>query len=116
MNTLTETQICKQFVKIVRELQSYKQFSTDFILLHIPNESKRSQFYGSMLKAMGMLAGAPDYLVLYTGGWAAIEFKRDKSSPQQKTQKQFQHRCNELGHRYLLTYNIDEAIEFLHNL
>lgn len=42
---------------------------------HIPNEAKRSQIVGMILKAMGMLPGAPDFFFLWAGDGGVIELK-----------------------------------------
>jgi len=115
--TPTESQLCKQFVKIVRLMKGYKQFPKAFVLIHVANESISTDRYRLHQSQMGLLAGVADYLVLYEGGRvAAIEFKRDNKSKQTKSQLDFQQTCTDLYIPYLLTYQIDQAIEFIKSL
>lgn len=94
-------------------MQAVRAFPTDFILLHVPNESFTTKIFRIHLAQIGVYAGAPDYLVLSANGWAAIEFKRDFKSRQTFNQKAFQAKCEELGKQYFLTHDIRKAIDFL---
>jgi hypothetical protein len=113
---MKESDICKHFYRSVVDLQNYKQFSFDFVILHVANEQMSSMRYTKHLMRMGMMPGAPDYLILYEGGWAAIEFKRTSKGKQTANQKNFEIKCVNLGARYLLTSESQVAIEFLHSL
>lgn len=42
---------------------------------HTPNGGKREAFEAKRLKELGVLAGIPDYFMLWGGGLYAIEFK-----------------------------------------
>lgn len=57
----------------------------DFIALHIPNGGYRSKKEGAKLKLMGVIAGAPDILILKNGITHFIELKKlsGKLSPAQ---------------------------------
>lgn len=112
--TIKESAICKQFVQQVKQLQAFKQFKTDFTMLHVPNEQLSNPAYIYHLLGLGMLPGAADYLILYEGGRvAAIEFKRDKTCRLSNSQKAFKETCDRLKIPYLCTYKITEAIDFL---
>lgn len=123
-NNLKESDICKLFIRNVKKLRSYNYFKTDFEILHIPNEHKKTTnrvrdiSYLKHLVSMGMLAGAPDYLIIYDGAKvAAIEFKRNKAGTRLKgNQLAFKHRANELSIPYLCTYDIEQAVDFLTEL
>lgn len=76
----------------------------DFIFFHIPNGGV-GETRGRKLKAMGVLAGAPDLIFLFrTGPVMFVELKTRKGalSPQQKT---FQDICTD----YFIGYHVIKA-------
>jgi hypothetical protein len=119
----TETKLCKKFMAEVWEMQALNQFPAPFVILHIANERKSTgnrimdMLHNKHLKAMGMMKGAPDYLILFRfGKVAAIEFKRDKTCKLSDSQKEFKVKCEDLLIPYLMTYSKDEAIGWIHEL
>lgn len=120
---LKESDLCKQFVLQVKQRKVWNYYKKRFILMHVPNErvaikNKALQMgYLRSQYAQGMLAGAPDYIIMYEGGKvAAIEFKRDKRSKLTIDQEHFKSNCSELELPYLCTYNVDEALSFMDGL
>jgi hypothetical protein len=111
-----ESILCKQFVMQFKYEQAYKQLPDDMLLIHIPNENISSPSYRIHLKTMGLMAGVLDYMVLYTGGIAFIEFKRDKTCKLTKHQQKFILMLKALNIQYLVTCCIEEAITFLKKL
>lgn len=126
--TPTESTLCKQFVNGIFQRRAYSFYDGDFELIHIPNERIGSGnkfndiMYHKHLKSMGMLPGAPDYVILYSLPMeafcrvAAIEFKRDKSCKLSENQKIFKSRCSDLAIPYLCTWSLDEAYDFVKRL
>jgi hypothetical protein len=119
----TESQLCVQFMKQLRELQQLNYFETPFIIMHIANERKSTgnshldMLYNKRLKTIGMVKGAPDYIITYRfGKTAAIEFKRNAKCKLSPAQLTFKQEWEDLGAPYLLTWKIDEAIGFIHDL
>jgi hypothetical protein len=119
----TEAKLCKKFVQEIEQMQALSLFPAPFILIHIANERKSTgnklmdMLHNKHLKAMGMLTGAPDYLILFRfGKSAAIEFKRDPKCKLSPAQKDFQNSCETLFIPHLVTYSIQEAIGFIHDL
>ncbi|GEM_PF-5911582 len=119
----TEAKLCKRFMRELSDLYACNFFSTPFIIMHIANERKATNnkfmdmLFNKHLKEMGMLKGAPDYIVLFRfGKVACIEFKRDKKSKLSESQKVFKDKCEELTIPYLMTYEITEAIGWIHEL
>ena len=116
---LKESDLCKIFVKGVKERRAWKYYNTDFEIIHIPNEriavrDKKLQYgYLKSQAAMGMFLGAPDYLIITPHICAAIEFKRDNTCKLTAGQKHFKSRWMGLGLPYLCTYNVDEAWGFV---
>ncbi len=112
-----ESHLCKQFVKIVRQLQSFNQFRIDFEMTHISNESIGNDGWRIHQWQMGLLAGVSDYVIFYEGGRVAcIEFKRTEKEKQSDRQIWFQARCEKMQIPYLLTYDPQEAVEFIRKL
>lgn len=82
---------------------------------------KRDMLYNKGLKKMGMKEGISDYFVIVPKDnglflVAFIEFKRDKNSKLSDSQKVFATLCASLGIRYLLTWEIEKAFEFIAGL
>lgn len=122
MKEPTETDICKSFIRQVRMLEALKQFDREFIIMHVANESRSGNklqaiIFTKQLMAMGMLPGAPDYIIIYAPGKvAAIEFKRNKSSKLSENQKEFKRRCDLMGVPYLCTFDKEIAITWMMQL
>lgn len=81
-----------------------------YLLVSIPNGGARSRVTGAILKAEGVVAGAPD-LVLFvpSGDYHAlmIEMKTPKGR-QSDSQKDFQQRVEEHGYKYAIARSYDE--------
>ena len=63
----------------------------------------------SKLKVSGMLPGAPDLIIVWQGGWGALEIKADKGRV--STEQAWVHnrlRC--LGHNVAIVRSLDDAI------
>lgn len=82
-------------------------------MIHIANENISSPAYRSHLKAMGLLPGVPDYMILFEGGVAFIEIKRDKTCKMTKAQKIFTELLTVFNIPWICTYDKDKVIEFL---
>lgn len=86
------------------------------LYIHIPNEGNRSsKLDGSMRKALGLVAGAPDtFLFLPRGGkhGLAIEFKTDTGS-QSEAQKEFQKRLERNNYEYRICRSLDQFKEII---
>lgn len=81
----------------------------------IPNESKRSPLAGSILKAMGMIPGAFDFVFTWDGGSGWIELKNpeDKSSNFNENQRNFSAWCMHRDVQHALCRSVDEVIHTL---
>jgi len=75
-NAQPERELCKSFIRTMR-------FYPHVYVTHIPNELPRpdkaeKEFYeraGRHLKEMGRIAGTPDYLIEWKGGYGFLEAK-----------------------------------------
>lgn len=111
-----ESATCKHFVIQFKQMAWWNLFKKPLALIHIANENISSPGYRMHLKAMGLMAGVFDYMVLYPGGVAFIEFKRDKSCKFTPAQKRFSELLNTLNIRWIEANTVEEAITFCENL
>lgn len=86
------------------------------LYIHIPNEgNRRSKIDGSIRKALGLTAGAPDtFMFIPRNGChgLAIEFKTE-TGVQSETQKDFQMRLEEQGYKYVIVRSLEEFKEVI---
>jgi hypothetical protein len=79
------------------------------VALHIPNEGKRSAVAGRMLRAEGMIAGAPDLLLLADNGrtgWLEVKAANGRLSDAQRA---FHALLTRKGHRVAVVRSVDDA-------
>lgn len=84
------------------------------LLHHIPNEGKRSEFYGARLKREGMKTGVPDiHLPVARGKYHSlyIELKRIRGSVTTEAQKTWQKLLLKYGNAAYICYGWEEARE-----
>lgn len=92
-----------------------KKYSELKMLMHVPNEGKRSPRYGAELKRLGLQAGFPDLaLFVPRNGKAAlfIEMKvgRNKCTD---NQKKWIRNLLEQGYEVKVCYSCEEAIQII---
>lgn len=83
------------------------------MMVHIPNEGKRSVSYGARLKRMGMRRGFPDMMLPVARGGSHglfIELKTANGKPSED-QLRWLDRLNEQGYKAIIAYGAGEAIE-----
>lgn len=80
----------------------------EVVWLHIPNGEKRDKATAALLERMGVLAGAPDFLLLYGETSHALELKSGggKLSP---AQLEFMRRAEAQGCMTAAAYSVDEV-------
>jgi hypothetical protein len=79
------------------------------IVFAVPNASKRSLNGRPYNMVPGLMAGAPDLVVLLPGGRAVmIEVKTPKGRSSEK-QVAFSGRCNAIGHSYFVARSQDDV-------
>lgn len=93
-----------------------KKYSELKMLMHVPNEGKRSKRYGAELKRMGLKAGFPDLGLLvpnkkYAGLF--IELKADKTKSMTKEQKEWLEKLNSYGYKAVRCNGSEEAIQII---
>lgn len=81
-----------------------------YIILSIPNGGSRNVIEAANLKKEGALAGASDLMVIAERRVLFIEMKKPKGR-QSQLQKEFQHRVEVLGHRYVICYSLDDFMQ-----
>ena len=108
-----ESVICKQIVIEVSHLKSLNYFANEFALIHIANENVSGLGYRRHLKAIGLMPGALDYLLLYTGGCAFIEVKRDHKCKLSPMQVKFTKLLDSLGINWIVAHSPQEVTSFI---
>lgn len=85
------------------------------IVLHVPNEGKRSLSYGKLLKKMGMRAGVADLFIAtgrhgFFGAWIELKSANGIVS---LAQKQFLNDMHEQNYFTAICWSIEEAINVI---
>lgn len=105
---MSEEMIHRKLISWSREIPLLKK-----VIIHIPNEGKRSPRYAARLKAMGMRPGVSDLFIAlgrhgYHGAW--IELKSCKGKVSIKQQK-FIEDMNEQNYYTTVCYSLETALE-----
>lgn len=82
------------------------------MFFHTPNEAKRSYGLAASLKAIGMVAGVADLIILHQGRAYALEVKA-KGGKQSVSQIEFEANCAAAGVPYACVDNIAQALTVL---
>ena len=85
-----------------------------FLVFSVPNGGQRSAITGALLKKTGALAGVSDLIIVLEGRVVFVEVKTP-TGRQQDTQKIFQGKVEQLGHRYEIWRNISDCVDFIKN-
>lgn len=80
---------------------------------HSPNEGKRSEHQGAMLKRMGMQPGYPDLDIIDGDKTIHVEFKTEVGR-QSREQKIMQSRLEEQGRKYVIIRNYEQFVDVCH--
>lgn len=106
----TEDQTQIAIVKFLRQV-----LPADAIVCHVPNGGKRSKVQAALFKAMGVVAGIPDLIVLVPFGRAIFfEVKRPAGPSQRKgsespSQLAMRFRLQGMGFGCATVYGIDDV-------
>lgn len=90
----------------------------EVLYLHIPNGERRDARTGALLKAMGVVPGAGDWLLSWRWprsthtaiGWIELKANAGTQTPAQKS---FQARAVGVCHRYAVCRSLDEVLGVL---
>lgn len=83
------------------------------LVLHFPNEGRRTLSHGALLKKMGMRKGVSDLLIAYPrhgyhGAWIELKTLKGKPTPEQKI---FLDDMEAQGYYTKITYGLDDALK-----
>jgi hypothetical protein len=78
--------------------------------LHIPNGGWRTAIEGAILKSLGVVAGAPDILVIHNGRTFGLELKPEHGGRLSDAQLSCHERMREAGAVVSTAHGIDEAL------
>lgn len=87
----------------------FRKTNQDVRILAIPNGGSRTPSTAARLKAEGVSAGVPDLLIPAWNIW--IEMKRKKGGKVSAEQKSWHEYLEKIGHKVLICYGSDDAIE-----
>lgn len=82
------------------------------LYFHVPNGGHRDKIAAAKLKAMGTLAGVPDFYVAWAGGTLWIELKAEKGSLS-IAQEVFGDRVLAIGHGFETCRSVDGVLSVL---
>jgi len=80
------------------------------VWFHVPNEGRRSWRQGRIMRCMGLIPGAPDYVFLGKTDTLAIEVKT-KTGTLSENQKVFKTWCSTIGIDYVVCRSVEECQE-----
>lgn len=109
LQNMKNSEITEQ-IKLFNWARRVSEFVPELRLLHhIPNEGKRTN--GALLRAAGMLAGAPDLSLPvarkgYHGLYIEMKFGKNKPTAEQKA---FINSLNEQGYKTYVAYSAEQA-------
>jgi len=112
----TADQLAEQSIQ--RTFYQYFMFcrSPGVIGFSVPNEhiieNKRDARFVANLKRMGMVPGAADFVVLFTGGAVLLEFKA-RLGTQSPDQREFELSCQIAGIPYFVCRSWEAGLEAL---
>ena len=88
--------------------------SINFVWFSVPNNfsGNYSPIFGSVQKATGLIAGAPDMIFMWDGGSGAIEFK-SKKNKQTDAQILFEKWCIKCGVKYEIARSFEDAFNII---
>lgn len=78
----------------------------DYLLFSVPNEA--SYPYSNKFKALGLLDGAPDLVMVLPRNIIFLECKR-ADGKQKPEQIAFQNKCNQLNHEYFVVRDLQDV-------
>jgi hypothetical protein len=83
------------------------------IVLAIPNGGSRDAREGANLKVQGVLAGAPDLLILFPAGITCLIEMKARDGTVSKAQHELHPLIHALCHTLILAYSAEEALAAL---
>jgi hypothetical protein len=110
-NLPPETALCIDIANLLRKHTVRGTYAG--VWCHIPNEGKRSPRMGQLLKATGLLAGAPDYVFLWRSGAGMIEIKAKGRKGLSPAQSDFREWCMSAGIPWALCRSVAEVQDTL---
>lgn len=109
---MTEDQFCAKAVQYI--WNTYPQ--TRRLLIHIPNEAKRSKIEWVQMKAKGLIPGAPDYIFFWKGKCYAIEAKDANKGKVSADQMKVHEALKSQDIDVFIVYSAEEFIKILESI
>lgn len=77
------------------------------ILFHVPNEGKRSRLEAASLRAMGVVAGVADLVLVLRGGRSVFIELKAEAGDLSPSQRDFRHNAIALGSAYFVIRSVE---------
>lgn len=103
LNLKNENKIQSMSVFILRKL--------NYTVFAVPNSNKRGAREIAVHKATGLMAGAPDLVVLLKNGICLLLELKTAKGGQRDRQKDFERLCAILRHKYRVCRSVEEVLE-----
>lgn len=112
-NLRGETGLSVQVANMLREYTLNGKLKA--VWTKIPNEGKRSRISGAILKAMGLIPGAFDFVFVWKdgGGWIELKLPDDTTSKFNENQRNFSAWCMHKDVNHALCRSPDEVAHVL---
>lgn len=105
-----EEEKCVEFADMMRAYVDHGYYKG--IWCHIPNEGQRSALGQIILRAMGLIKGATDYMFMGPWGHGVIEFKTGTNNLEEY-QRYFRFWCDKEGVHHATVWNAGQAVAAL---
>ena len=79
-----------------------------YLIFAVPNGGSRNAIEAANMKREGVMAGVSDLIIVADRRVLFVEMKDGKNGRQSEHQKEFQHRVEVLGHRYVVCRSLDD--------
>jgi hypothetical protein len=108
---ISEKSIHKLVMEYAQEHPTLKKYFK--LMLHMPNEGKRTWHYGKLMKALGMRKGTVDLFIAvpkhgFGGAWLELKSEHGKLK---KDQQEFLNDMSEQNFFTCVTWSVQEAID-----
>lgn len=105
-----ENRICIRLATYLKEATLTNK--CPYVWFHIANEGKASPVFGALVRAIGKIAGVPDYIFVGSSKCLFLEIKA-KTGKLSPSQKHFKMWCEQWRVPYEVAYSYEEAVSML---
>lgn len=97
-------------------LRNHVLSGTPIAFFHVPNESKRTITYARRMEAIGLIPGAPDFVISSKNKTIFLELKaHGKKNNLSENQKAFKYWADDIGIPYYVATSEEEVSSIIEN-